>query len=257
MTNEGIERFRLSYEISPIVFTGGIASNLPGGVLPIISITEAVNFSAGPLSGYAPISPTGVLQNADLDNFFAHFVPAPGSTLLDVQLGRYTFANQSVAANAVIVQPLKISLIMICPVKTDGGYQERNSILTNLQSQINQHAVLGGLYTVLTPSFMYTDTILTRVSDISGGESKQAQDRWQFDFEQPLVTLAGASVAYNNLMGRMAAQVPVSGDPPSYSGTPPTVGNAASGVGPSLVPASTPLQAASAGGVGTNPAAAQ
>ena len=77
-------------------------------MLPIISITEALNFTVGILSGG---------ENIELDDFFANYQPIPGGTLIDQDIGEYPFANQSVAANAVIAKPLKIPMMMICPVR--------------------------------------------------------------------------------------------------------------------------------------------
>src|SRR5579859_6827529 len=96
----GLAAYKLSFQLSPIIFVGGIAQNIPFQMLPIIAITEALNFTIGLLSGGDPI---------DLDNFFANYQPMPGSTLIDNQYGQYPFANQSVAANALITNPLRIS----------------------------------------------------------------------------------------------------------------------------------------------------
>src|SRR5690242_11026591 len=95
----------------------GIASAIPGQMLPIISITEAINFTAGLLSGGAGTD----LSDPNLDNFFANFEPIPGARLISQQVGHYPFANQAVAANAVIPQPLPVSLLMKCPARPPGG----------------------------------------------------------------------------------------------------------------------------------------
>ena len=108
-----IDQFKLTYELSPIILTGGIATNIPGGGLPIVSITEALNFTEGLLSGG---------EDLDLDDFFAHFVPLAGSSLIDQQIAKYPLANQTVAANAVITQPLNISMRMIVAAKDGVGY---------------------------------------------------------------------------------------------------------------------------------------
>ena len=96
--------FRMAYELSPIIFTNGIASQI-GGALPIILITQALSFIEGALSGGSDL---------DLDDFFAHFQPLPGSKLASNQYAQVPFANQAVAANARIKQPTSISLRMIC-----------------------------------------------------------------------------------------------------------------------------------------------
>jgi hypothetical protein len=69
----GMTLFQLGYQISPIIFSGGIASLIPGGLLPVVAITQSASFVAGLLSG----STSGL---SSLDDFFAHYKPLPGST---------------------------------------------------------------------------------------------------------------------------------------------------------------------------------
>src|SRR5262249_8952902 len=137
----GLDAYRLTFEISPIVLTGGLAGSF-GGALPIIALTETLNFTAGLLSGGADLS---------LDDFFAHFYPLPGSTLVDNRFGEYPFANQAVAANARIAQPLIVSLRMVCPVKAEGGYALKLATMTALKAALALHEGMGGTYTVATP----------------------------------------------------------------------------------------------------------
>lgn len=225
--------FKLGYEISPIILTGGVATNIPGGMLPIVAITEAANFVTGLLSGGT---------DADLDDFFAHFKPLPGSTLAENQIGHYTFANQSVAANAIIAQPLRIALQMVCPVKLAGGYIAKLATFSALQAVLAQHSASGGLYTIATPAFIYTNCILVSLKDASSGDTKQTQYAYVWEFEQPLVTLAAAAQAQNSLMQKIGNGLPTDG---STSGPGATLGNAASGAAPSIVPAAQPLAGAS------------
>jgi hypothetical protein len=224
--------FKLGFEISPVILTNGIAENIPGKMLPIVSITEAANFVTGLLDGGSVLS---------LDNFFAHWVPIPGSTLANNQIGQYPFANQTVAANAIIAQPLQISMRMICPVKTSGGYAAKLVTISALQAALASHNNSGGTYTIATPSFLYTNCVMLGMKDISNGQSKQVQTEWQFDFLQPLVALADAQSALNGLMSKISGGTPISGDPTwSSIGTPAAT--------PSLVPAATPLSGISVGG---------
>src|SRR5580692_8765118 len=88
--------YKLEFEISPITLTGGIALNIPGGMLPMLAISQAGSYT-GLISGGT---------NVNLDDFFASFYPIPGSKLISQQIGHYPFANQTVASNAIIVQPL-------------------------------------------------------------------------------------------------------------------------------------------------------
>lgn len=232
MNDAGRESFRLTNEISPIILTNGIASDMPGGLLPIIAITQGADFDSLLASANGDL---------DLDNFWAHFKPLPGASLIDNQLGKYPFANQIVAANAVIAQPLRVSLMMICPARQAGDYPFKLSTFQAVQAALYQHTIEGGTYTVVTPSWVYYNCILTGLRDASSGQSLQVQDAWQWDFEQPLLTQAQAEEAENSLMGKLTAQVPVGGDPPSYSGTAPSVGLPGSGVGASLIPSATSL----------------
>lgn len=229
--SQGQAEFKLAYELSPIIFTNGIAANVPGGGLPIISITESDTFTAGILSG----------GDVATDDFFASFRPLAGGSLVDNAVGEYPFANQAVAANAIIANPLKISMLMICPVKDSAGYQTKLSVMNSLQAAFQQHGILGGTYTVVTPSHFYTDCILTGMRDITSGDSKQAMTLWQLDFTQPLLTQNQALQVQNNLMSKISAGLPVSGDPPSYSGLSPTVNQPPSLAQPSVVPAASGL----------------
>jgi hypothetical protein len=237
----GLVSFRLNYELCPIFLTGGAYANLSGGGLPIISITQGISFPNGILSSLPP--------DTNTDDFFAHFRPLPGGTLIDNDLGRYPFANQAVAANAIIAQPLRVSLMMWAPVNQPGGYASKVSTIQAVQSALYQHAALGGTFTVATPSYYYVNAILLKLTDITEADSKQAQSVWQWDFEQPLITQQQAQSVQNTLMTRMTNLLPVSGDPPSYSGVGPTTGNPASGATPSLIPAAGSL----GGAIGTSP----
>jgi hypothetical protein len=192
----------------------GIAPKITGGYLPIISITESLNFVDGLLSGGDPL---------DFDDFFAHFVPVPGSSLYRQVIGKYPFANQAVAANAVIQQPTNISLRMICPAKHEAGYAVKLATMTALQAVIKRHNSSGGTYIVATPSFFYTNCVFLDLTDISRSDDKQAQNTYQWDFEVPLLTLFDAISAQSGLMSQLTAQTPMSG-PPSTSGLAQSVG---------------------------------
>ena len=228
MSNPAAQGFSLAFELSPIILTGGVAANSVGGAIPIISLLES--------DSYATLLSGGGLITTD--NAFAVFMPLPGSSLINNTIGMYPFANQQTAANAIITQPLGISLKMICPARQPGDYGGANlAILTALQATLAQHNILGGTYTVVTPAFVWTDTIMTGLRDISGGETKQVQYAWQFDFIKPLVTLADAQQAQNNLMSTISGGANVPGQP-AWSGpsTSPTSIQA-----PPAIPAATPL----------------
>lgn len=232
--------FRLGFEISPVILTGGIAAQIPGGMLPIVLLTEASSFVTGLLGG-------SIITN--LDQYFAHWKPLPGSTLIENTIGAYPFGNQATAANALIAQPLVLSMLMICPVQSAGGYLSKLSTMTVLQQTLQTHNTSGGTYTVATPSQIYTNLILSRVTDVSTAESKQAQNQYKFDFLQPLITINQAQQVYNSLMNKIAGGLPVAGQP-AWSGAASTVGSNLAGASGASIPSLTNLS----GSVAASPA---
>lgn len=233
MSSAGLVAFQLGFEISPIIMTGGIAGGILGGMLPIVSILESADFLTGILSGSS--------SAFDLSRYFAHFRPIPGSTLIDNQFGTYPFANQTVAANAVIVQPLRISMLMTCPANTNSGYLGKLAVMTALQQVLKQHTAMGGTYTVVTLAQIYTNMLLLQLKEVSGGETKQDMTAYQWDFWQPLITLQQAANAQNNLMNAISNGTPTDG---SLSGPGSTVGAQNSLATPSTIPAASSLPGA-------------
>lgn len=198
--------YDLSFQVSPIILVGGIAAGTLGGMLPIISLTGQ---AAALVQGIA----TGGITS---DAFFAKFLPIPGSTIISNAVGTYPFANQQVAANAIIQQPLNISLEMIAPVKERGGYLTKLAIFTALQSSLLAHNNAGGTYNIATPAYIYTNCLMTGMTDITSGETNQKQVKWQLDFVQPLITQQQATSAYNSLMGKAASGQQITS--PQWSG---------------------------------------
>jgi hypothetical protein len=235
----GLAAYKLSFQTSPIVLTGGIATNLAGGMLPIIALTQAAALPYGLFGG---------TSNVELDGFFANFIPLPGTTLIDNELGKYPFANQTVAANALISKPLQVSVLMICPVRDPAGYPLRTAIMSSLKASLDQHNQAAGTYIIATPSYFYTNCVLLSMRDVTSGDSKQVQTRWQLDFEQPLLTLQQASGAMNSLMTKMSNGAQINGQP-AYTGVNPTVGLSSS----LSTPALSPIASGVAGGTISNP----
>jgi hypothetical protein len=224
----GISAWDYSFRITPIILTGGIAQGFEGGAAPIVNFTQPDMFAT--LADLA-------LGDLGFDNFFAHFGPLPGGTLIENAIGEYPFANQAVAANAIINMPLVVPMMMECAVRPPNTYWQKFAIMQSLKATLDQHSVSGGTYTVLTPTFPYQNGILMRIVDISsGGETNQPQIRWQWDFRFPLVTLQQATQAYNNQMSKLNSATPGS----------PTTGQDTSGsVTPAVVPSAAPSTAAS------------
>ena len=130
MSSVGLTTYRLTYEICPIILTNGIATFMPGGMLPIISLTESVNFVAGVLSGGGP---------EDLDSYFAHFQPMAGGKLISQEIATFPFANQATAGNAAITKPLPISLMMVCPAKGDSGMLVKIATMQMLKATLGEN----------------------------------------------------------------------------------------------------------------------
>ena len=74
-----------------------------------------------------------------------------------------------------------------------------------LSFQLSPIILTGGTYTIATPVYFYTNTVMTGMRDTSNNASAQAQNTYQLDFEQPLLTLQDAQAAQNNLMAQLTA----------------------------------------------------
>ena len=231
---------QVAVQASPIILTGGIASKI--GALPIMALTEAGGLLGTALSGGSALSllagGAAALDSLlsgvpSLSNLFANFIVLPGATIADNQFGMYPFANQAVAANAVISQPLSVSVLLVVPATPTHGFAVKLATMTALQSSLKQHNFTGGTYSIITPSYIYTNCLLSALADASGGEDTQQQVSWRFDFIQPLVTLAGALQAQNSLMQQLTNGSPIPGLSTPAAGLP--VGNPAS-LATNLVP---------------------
>lgn len=187
----GGEQFKSLYEMDPIILCGGIAG---------ASYTNTLLLSS--LAG----------------NLSIRFRPMPGSSVLSAQAAQYPYANQAVAANAIIQQPLRFSMMGVCPASPESvKYLAKNAAFSGLIQSLTRHNNLGGLYGVKTPAYTYSNCLLLDVADISGEQSDQVQWAWRFDFFQPLITLDQAQQAYNSLMGALHAGTPIAGQP-AWSG---------------------------------------
>ena len=224
--------YQLAFQVSPIILQGGIAAGTPGGMLPIIGLT-------GQLLSFAQ----GLLTNGlSASDFFAEFVVVPGGNIISNQAGTYPFANQQVAANATIQQPLNLSLLMIAPVQDEGGYFTKLPIYTALQTSMQTHNNSGGTYSVATPAYVYTNGLLLNVTDVTDSESKQQQILWQWDFYFPLITAQQAAQAQNSLMSKLTSGAQINGQP-AWTGTTAAVGSPSQG-GLNLVSGATGLTGA-------------
>lgn len=192
--------WKLAMQISPILLVGGVASRL-GGIVPIVALTEGANLVIS-------LAKTGV--SSSLDNFFATYEVLPGARLISNQISTMPFANQTVAANAIIAQALPVSFRMICPAgPNSGGSALRLLTMMALKNTLKQHCLSGGTFTLIMPSGIVDNSLLLDMRDI-GGAGTQKQDIWQLDFLQPLVTLQQAQQAQNGLTQALTNGVPSS-----------------------------------------------
>lgn len=221
--------FQLGYECCPIILTNGVAQLMFGGMLPIIALTESVNFLDGLLGGGSTLNP---------DNFFAKFKPLPGGKLISNKYGTYTFANQATAANAVIAEPVPISLLMTCPAKK---WAAKLATITLLKSILEQHSNMGGAYTVVTPSYFLTGCLLKDLTYVGDGGKGQTQALWQWDFFQPLTTEQQAAATFNGMMQRINGGLPSTG---ALSGPETILGNPTSLAAGALFPSASTSPAA-------------
>ena len=190
MTSLAKSVFTAAYEIAPIWLVGGLADYV-GGYVPITLLTEIIDYPG--------------LTNKE---FFAHFKPLPGGTLAKWQVAEYPFANFATAANAVVQQPLEISMLMVCPAQTNGGYLFKQAILTAVQFAIQKHITTGGTFTVITPAFTYANCLLTGIRDITPASDKQVQYMFQWDFVQPLITISQSQSVLGTLMDKVSNGLP-------------------------------------------------
>jgi hypothetical protein len=219
----------LSFQLSPIILVGGIAQLIPGQMLPIIAITEAINFTTGLLSGG---------DNVNTDNFFASFAPMAGGKLIDIQVAAVPFANQAVAANAVIKMPLRVSLKMTAPARGPFGFAAKFGTITAMKAALDQHTSTGGTFTVATPAYIYPNGLLTGLTDVTAGQPSQPQTLWQWDFFFPLLTSDQLSGAMNSMMSQISNGLPSTG---ALSGGAQAVGSPLSLAAPSVSPSASSL----------------
>lgn len=195
---------QLAYQVCPILLEGGIAAQMPDGILPMLNLLYP--------SGAANELPWDIGDINGLDDAFGAFNVLPGGTLISQTIGKYPMANQWVAANAVINEPLTISVIMDAPMRGPHPWDTKKSIFTSLQAALIQHNNRGGMYIVATPAFNYTHMVMLALTDNSRGNNSLPQNAWRFDFEKPLVTLGDAQTAYNAWLDKAANKLPVGGD---------------------------------------------
>lgn len=221
--------FQNTFQIAPIYLVAGIAGQGQTSIDTILNplasgVTYGGTGSASTGSGAttvagASISSSSGSSSASTD-VFGVFTVLPGGTLIDNEIAHYPLANQATAANAVITNPLRISVEMLAPAYEAIPFSLKRTIFTALKSTLDQHTALGGYYMVYTPAFTYNDCLLETLVDASEDErGGQPQVRWVWTFEQPLITVQQSQAAQAQAAARITNGNYNSGDPPGSNQT--------------------------------------
>ncbi len=184
----GRPAFDIVHELSPILLKNGIAENRAEKLMLIGEITQ-------------PLPPLPFSQN---DGFFAHWKTIGGGSLMQNTVAQYPLANQATAGNAVIQQPVNISMLMYCPATGTYDVALRKMFISNIMTSINLHIRLGGLFVVYTPFFIYDNCILIGIRDASEGSVPELQNALIFDFIRPMIMdEQEAETAQNSFMSKI------------------------------------------------------
>lgn len=186
--------FALAYEWSPIIFTGGLFNWSDFG-FPIIAVTQSLSV-AGTLTA-------AVLDGGNIQPFAQPLFtwrPMPGSTLWEAEIAEYPLYTSQIAANAQVQRPLRVSMLGISPAGAGTPMSVKIATMFALRAVIQDHVNQGGTFTVVTPSYVYTDCLLTNFVDVSDGTTNQAQVSWQLDFVQPLLTFPNSGGLLSTFM---------------------------------------------------------
>jgi hypothetical protein len=238
-----ISLYKLRYQVAPIILTGGIAQTVPGGMISMLAssnpqmILEPL-YSQGVqqdfLDAFSPSqsSAAGTVGTINsqgvLDDAFGAFNVLAGGTLCAQTVPKYPLADMTMAANAIVRDPLTLSLIWDAPMR---GFQTHPSIsawdiklstMLALKGMLDRHNNLGGLYSVMTPAFYYENLILVALTDNSRGGNPLPQNAWRFDFERPMVVNLTdlKSIGYgapNMMMRKLIAGTPSTGQLSGYT----------------------------------------
>lgn len=223
------DAYDLFFQVSPITLTGGVAGNVPGGMLPIMATLGGLGgLAQGLLSGLANGGSVG------MQDFPWRFVPVPGAMAIAQTAATYPFANRRIAANATVEQPKSVSLKMIWPVNQMAGMATKLALFSSLQAALERHNANGGTYSVATPAMIYNNCLLLNLSDCTPEHSKQKQVHWQWDFLQPLISQSEAQGALSGLMNLLnggGVQTTSSWSGAFTNGISSAVGNAVAGIG--------------------------
>jgi hypothetical protein len=195
--------YQLLYQITPIFLNGGIAQNIGGNILPIMALLNPSAYN---------ILFSGGSGNFNMDSYFGIFQPASGGSLISQQIAEYPFANLAVAANAIVRNPIEVSLIMVTPMKTQYAWAVKNATMTALKSALDTHNNMGGTYTVFTPAYTYYNMVMLDLADMSNPQIVTPQNTWKWDFRKPLIAQSDLVFAENNLYAKITGGVQTSAE---------------------------------------------
>lgn len=222
--------YETSFQTCPIILVGGSV-----GMMPIVNLLSSNKYPLG------LTSTADAIDNIDNPaNFFGQFRVMPGHSLMENEVATYPVANQTVAANAVITDPLRVSLEMIVPAGGQISFSDKLGIMTSLKGALDKHTAEGGWYNVSTPSYIYQGCLLTSLTDATDEEEGgQVQVRWIWSFMQPLLTVAAAQAAQNQAMAKISAQTQNAGDPPGSKPIQSNISSPSSNIVQNTVPSAT------------------
>lgn len=242
MATQSLVNAQLLYQISPIILTDGIAASTTGNMQSLMMLL------APSLTFGQPTQSSNLLDNA-----FGSFTVIPGGTLNAQTIPKYPLADMTLAANAIVRDPIQVSLMWDIPMRGVNAWANRLSTMQNLKGLLDQHNNAGGRYIILTPSYYYENCIFVALTDNSRGTQPIPQSAWRFDFERPMVvTVPDATGAQSLLMSRITAGLKTpgtwsypaaggSGGQPNLSPGPNTAAPLAPAVGaPLALPGATP-----------------
>ncbi|UMM63157.1 hypothetical protein [Aristophania vespae] len=189
----------LAYTASPILLTGGVAEKM-GGTVPILLYTQAIALVNGLISGGLA---GGLNIPTSASELWCNWYAGQGAEYINNKIAHYPFANQSVAANAVIRQPTQLTMRMECPARGPGAMVTKLATLQSLQAILAKHSAIGGQFVIITPGQIFTGMLLTGMTDNSQTQQSPASS-FDFKFERPLTQISEGVQQQSTLMKKLS-----------------------------------------------------
>lgn len=174
-----MDDYHETYELNPIVLTGGIATD------------------------------DGLKISDLLGKGFAYFRPLDGTQLLSYSVAEHPVYNLETAATAVMRNPLTIQFLMIVLKSRLNPTALQHDKLINFINQLRLHSKKGGLFIIATPFYTYQNVIITEITQANIEEPNFGlQNGLHLTFRKSLVDLEDAANAYNEQMDRLDKGLP-------------------------------------------------